>query len=502
MAREARIRLKHLFDRITPGSLVLYPILAVLFFVYRIIPKKSDGWRKSTAVFHRKIPSRYIGCIKNLYLPAPVGGGENFDLIVEKLHHVFSNFKTTHHAVNWKRWFAPRMMWEFVDFLKVELSDQLVRLKFFPDKNFPINELQDPLIAYFESQIAVMLPDINSIPPGNWSFKLEKKLVKMAGDRFREMDPETIELILKRIVSSTWITESGSKEEESVPHSFEKLISPGFGNFYCKLVIRAKEFDLWMQINHISLDGRGAQESMKRIVKSFGQGISPPGDINKISDPIRTREVEIFKQRFDEGITTVDLTVFLDTLAQYESRFGRINPVALMAWCVSLHPAFSNTKFNIPVDIPMTRTKERTVGFVFIRPGYFHKKYEFPISFEKYLSFFNTQFEQVRKRQGANFIFVESASVIHPVILNLFFKIFPNSLEELIGGTCLTLMKGIDTALPPLSDNISSGIIFSFSTDPTIKISNIGVRSFNLDSPQYLSHLGELFSDLDHYLHH
>ena len=501
MASYRNIRLHHLFDRIIPGSILLYPILWFLFLAYKIIRPSSDGWRKSTSVFHRKVSSRYVGAIKNLKIPESNSVKKKIDSIIEELYQVFSNMEIAKYAAKWGKWHTAQIKWEYTDFAKIEVSNNRINsLEFIPDTHFPLQKNIHPLVAFCERKVVELLPDINSNPQINWPWKFEKRLVKLACHQFPKIETQTINKLIKRVLSSIWITVSNPADDFAEYHFFEKYFSPGFGNFFINVVIKLESFDLWLQVNHISIDGRSSTELIKKIGKIFNQNESLPNSDKLPSTKIESTTVSIFNQKFDEGTMLVDLSEFLKIHKTFESQFGKINPVATLAWCVSSHPFFSKIKFNIPVDIPATRTKKRTVGFVFIRPDFFRRKYPFTESFKKYLDFFNTQFKSARKRKEANFIMVDSAAIVHPIILKLFFKLFPKSLEEVIGGLCLTLIKDIDIAIPPLSDNIYGGIVFTISNNPECHISNVGVKSSHLNSEKYLNILKELFSNLNNYL--
>ena len=76
----------------------------------------------------------------------------------------------------------------------------------------------------------------------------------------------------------------------------------------------------------------------------------------------------------------LDFQPFLKVRNDLNKRFGRrakqvISSAALLIWKLAQYREFEDVKFAVPVDLRATPERERTLGFIFIRPSIYLDKH-------------------------------------------------------------------------------------------------------------------------------
>ena len=77
-----------------------------------------------------------------------------------------------------------------------------------------------------------------------------------------------------------------------------------------------------------------------------------------------------------------------------------ITSAALFLWKMAQYDVFHDVKFAVPVDLHAASKRDRTLGFVFIRPNTYFDKSKPDRGFFKFQQEFNRQMLAARNRQS------------------------------------------------------------------------------------------------------
>lgn len=507
-----KICLRNLVDNWNFSAFILYVSLKLLIFIYRILPvSQKDGWRKTTEVHHRNDEAKYIGSLHNLAVqvsPA-LSETEAHSVIIEKLQSVFINVTDLHYALRWRTNACIRIPYHFTDIMEVSYDSEgnVNNLIFHPDIHQPFeSSVDDKLKDMLLEEVQKAYNETRLLQDKKRSLKLYRFLHKrVIGLKTRTAKNELI-TFLERMLSATWISfneEEADAESRMTPHLFTNQKHAGFGllNIRCKHDALFKWMDIWMQFSHIGIDGRAAAKLQGRISSAFGlydPEMSFPGDF-KFHNKFFTFKYP--DRNVFHGCSFIDFGTILTASNKLSEKHGKVLPVALLIWGLAKQPLFKNLKFNIPVDIPASGLLERTVGFVFINPASFYRKYPEDESFVRFNHSFNEQVKGVRNRQIENYYLMQTATMVPHRIIALMLRYLPAGLFAFTGATCVTLMEGIEYAIPSLSDNIHTIIAVSLITKDNNKTACVSIRADSDIAEQILYEIQETVHNISEIFH-
>jgi hypothetical protein len=271
--------------------------------------------------------------------------------------------------------------------------------------------------------------------------------------------------------------------------SFIKFKHPGFGflNILCRLAEDLSEADLWFQFSHIPDDGVPMQEALDDLKREW----NTCGAFNFPSFGCRGREIaelcstDKHRQAVYHTNDLVDFRPLLKLRRELNREYanrpcGSITFGALLIWKMAHYRAFDDVKFAVPVDLKATASRERTLGFVFIRPGMYFDGKKQDGGFLNFQKAFNRQLLNTRKRKSASYELLESYALSAPVIYNFTIRCLHRILCDFVGSVGITIIKEADFFIAPLSDVHTQGFIaisnFLISGEDGSKVCNISIK--------------------------
>ncbi len=165
---------------------------------------------------------------------------------------------------------------------------------------------------------------------------------------------------------------------------------------------------------------------------------------------------------------------FLKIRNQLNKRFGGrakqiISSAALLIWKLAQYREFEDIKFTVPIDLRASGERERTLGFIFIRPCIYFDKHKPDRGFFAFQQEFNRQLFATRKRHGESYALLESFGVAPPWIYAMTSKYLSRTLGEFGGTLGITIIKKADFFVAPASDIHTHGFIaFSNFSLPSV----------------------------------
>jgi hypothetical protein len=508
-SEKSRIRISKLVEDWNISASFLFISTKLVLFFYRIFGHENkDGWRKTTEVHHRNDEAKYIGCLHNLAIdPQQADSKEHVKTyIINTLGKAYRDAADVHFALKWKKHACSRVVHDFADFMEVSFhsSGKIDSLSFFPDQSKPkpsfvddnstrilLNYLKD---AYNKTYL---------IEDKKRSIKLYLELKKTVNMLRHQYSKKETMPYFDRMIRASWINFGLADidgEDRKAPHFFTHQKHAGFGllNIHCKYSAEHTWLDIWMQFSHIGIDGRAAAKFQWKIYQAFGSfdtEISFPKDFifNKKHFLYKYPDRDVF-----HGCSFIDLEPLMKLKQKLHDKTGNILPVTLLIWALARHRIFKDVKFNFPVDIPAHDSKDRTVGFVFIKPEKFQKNDDTGQSFMDFADSINEQIKGVRRRQNENYVFMQSAVVASHSMLESMLKYMSSGLYAFTGDTCITYIENIEYAIPSLSDNINSIIAISLIPKNENTIACVSVRSKTDRVKEILIALNEVVENIEH----
>jgi hypothetical protein len=160
----------------------------------------------------------------------------------------------------------------------------------------------------------------------------------------------------------------------------------------------------------------------------------------------------------------IDFQPFLGLRRELNKHYGQqtkktITVAALLMWRLAQTRAFENIKFAVPVDLRATSKRERTLGFVFIRPAVYFDKYRQDKGFSRFQQEFNRQLRATRKRTSESYGLLESYALLPACVYSASLKLMPSTIGEFVGTVGITIIKKADFFVGPSSDVHYDGFI-------------------------------------------
>ncbi|OQA56393.1 MAG: 3 beta-hydroxysteroid dehydrogenase/Delta 5--_4-isomerase [Candidatus Omnitrophica bacterium ADurb.Bin277] len=496
-------------DRLSPGTIFFFGIVKLLNLLKKAgAGRGEDGWRKVTQCYLRTEQAKFILTVFNLDFRSDLKTKNEMTCDDAKRHFIrrFAKFLKTQplfcQKLEWHRFCAKSGPQPFADIVQAEFdaSGNLLRFepRFDPDDErgrfeaMP-TELKELLFEGLRQvyNATLELPD-KKRPlrlKAEWHRWLSKHSGCFSGEWFKRAKE-----LGERVMSAAFIRfetlPAGLSARGSgrfrVPW-FIRSKHPGYGplTIVCRLTPDLEAADIWIQFSHVPVDGVPAQEVLNKIKKEWGT----KGDLPFPASGYRqdmTPEV-CSSGRTADGTVHVyqclDFQPFLQVRNQLNKRFGGrakqvISSAALLIWKLSQYREFEDIKFAVPVDLRAAGGRERTLGFIFIRPAVYFDKQRADRGFFSFQQEFNRQLFSARKRRGESYRLLEIYTAAPHALYAVTAKFLMRPLQDFVGSLGITIIKKADFFVAPASDVHTDGFIaFSNFTLPSEDGGKVGVVS-------------------------
>jgi len=475
------------------------------------IKPKEDGWRRVTQTYLRTEESKFALTAFRI-----VSNNKTLSLaredVIKKFAKTLKKYPLTNCQLEWSRFSGKSRPKEYTDIVCAEFNKngRLEKIK-------PYLELSGSVDIILVKGIIKIYNDTRNIDDKKRPIALKNKLKewilkhpKYAGQEIRGQAIA----IIDRILSATFISFERmpvpvSDERFSMP-CFIKHKHPGFGifNIICRFTYDLNEVDFWVQCSHIPIDGVPVQEILEDIKKQWGLAgklkLSLPDNEKKPSFELAST------RNADEGIYIVkqfiDFRPFLKLRKGLNERYavqakGNVTAAALFMWRLSQYRPFENIKFAVPVDLRAANQRERTLGFVFIRPSVYFDKYKTDKGFIGFQQEFNRQLRAVGKRRSESYKLLESYALVSPCVYASTLKLLPSAVGEFVGTLGITIIKGADIFIGPFSDIHTDGFIaisnFMIPAEDGSRICSVTIKGRKEKIAAYLDVIKEVAGSED-----
>lgn len=518
-----KLKINALVDKLNPGTIVFFFIVKFLTLLTRIgFKPKEDGWRKVTQSYLRTEKCKFALAVfrLDLWSDSKTTDRRTLELakkhLIERLASFLQQHPSTHWQLCWKRFSAQRQEKHSIDIVHVKFhkNGTLESLVPYLDPENTIDissQLQDTLVkgivkGYNKTKD---LPDkirplILKRQMGKWLLSKPELNTPGINDRSRSF--------IDRVLSAAYIsfekltaTSFDMHEKRFQAPSFIKYKHPGFGflNILCRFTSDLREADLWIQFSHVPIDGVPMQEVLRDLKRRWGvcgdfrfpsPGSKQKSTLELCSTKNAKRETYIIND-------FVDFRPFLKYRRELNRNYahrlqGGITTAALLMWKLSTYRVFEDIKFAVPVDLRATTHRERTLGFVFMRPNIYFDRYRPDRGFLKFQQEFNQQLRATWKRRSESYKLLDSYSLASPAVYSLTSKLLSSVIGEFVGTLGLTIIKKADLFIAPLSDIHKDGFIaisnfFNVAEDGK-KVCSVSIKGPKDKIEQYLEAIKEV----------
>lgn len=502
------------------SSALHFRYLANIFrLLRRLEPRpRNDGWRAAAQSYFRTEHSKFILAAFRLDVWSDIPRRKDMGFegakkhLIERLALFLIDYPITHRGL--------------IDIVCVEFdgNGMMRNIKPYFDRSKDTFEFIDENYRRrLNETIVTAYNRLNAIKDEHRPRHLKKDLVKW----IRKHPPvskkasEEAAYYLERVLNSTFIhfeilpsiDTHGDASRFKYP-DFIKRKHPGFGilNICCRLTEDFREADLWFQISHISIDGVPMQEvlnSLKARWKTCGDLILPSvsGKKKEISPELcSTKGGQNGRYHADQ---LIDFRPLLKIREDLNKRYGTklsspITVISMLGWGLAHHHIFSRRRFLFPIDLPSVNNKERTLGFVSIRPSDYIDNNALKDSFLEYQLKFNRKLHRTHARISGIYKLFEIFALLPAPAYWFMQKFMKNLFPEVLGSVVITTIKDADFFIAPFSDVILDGFIafgnFSIPTKDGKVAGAVSVKTTKDKVKQYLGAVEEVAGDFGKYL--
>ena len=485
-----RLRMDKFTDKLNLSTLFFFGIVKMLELLRKAgVSRNTDGWRKVTQCYLRTEPSRFALAVFGLDLWSDLKGEHErtFDAAkrhcLQRLTQFLKANPIFHSRLQWGPFCAKSRSKGSLDIVETGFSENgdLLHLNPWVDAETDGEKFKVMPAGVKELLLQGIIQVYNGtrnrtdkkhplILKREWKRWLSKRSRDIPGP-WRHPAAEYGE----RILSAAFIRFetlpsdlSGKEAGRFQAPSFIKFKHPGYGvlNIVGRLTPDFREADLWIQFSHIPVDGVPAQEILNDLKKQWGTRGElrfPASGYQKEMTP------EICSTACGrEGIFHVhqffDFQPFLKVRNKLNKRFGRrakqiVTSAALLIWKLAQYKEFEDIKFAIPVDLRATSGRERTLGFIFIRPNAYFDRHRPDRGFFEFQQEFNRQLFATRKRHSESYRLLEAYTAAAPFLYAATTKFLGGPLHEFVGTLGITIIKKADFFMAPASDVHTDGFI-------------------------------------------
>ncbi len=461
-------RIRDMVDQWCPGVLVIMALVKTFQLLGKMgVHGKEDGWRKATRAFmyaeHTKfiIGTFSLDIWSDTRIPERCSPEDASGHIAERLYVFLSGEEAAHEKVCLNGKDQVRARKDQIDITIAEYSGEgdLVR----------IDPRIDPCDDSFENinrkgvEKTIVRAFNSTRKQGDR--KRPASLMKKLRTTLGEGEMDYAERVVTSIFLQFEVKHNDGPDRFDEP-DFRTRLHPGLGlmNILCILRDGLKEADMWFHINHIPIDGVPALEILERQRKQWGvrTEIVYPRIGTGIRFPLHL--ISTGKRRVYRAGSLLDFSRLRDIRNILNNRLGEriggdIPPIALLGWCMEHHDAFRGRKLHIPVDLPRIKGRERTLGFVFVRPSRFFQKDDPEAAFVDFIRYFNDTTSRARERDHVNQCFMDAVALSPIFIFHLTRSLIPGALEEYLGSMGLSVVKTSYVGAGVMPDNSRGGYV-------------------------------------------
>lgn len=497
-------------DKLNLGTWSYFFTVRFLQYLIKVgLRPSEDGWRKVTQCYLRTEHSKFALAVFGLNFMSDLKPSDATSLTAAKRHALTRLMEflrqepRTHYQLTWKPFSVEKEVKKSIDFVHAEFEDSGALKDIAPsldlnDENGSDIEIPSELRSELLQGIITIYNKTRNLGdkfrPLILKRELRRWLLRQSRLNPGIVENQKVHIFIDRILSADFIQferlKSSDKGQNSgrfqVP-TFIRCKHPGFGlmNIVCRFDAELKEVDLWFQFNHIPIDGVPAQEVLNDLKKAWNQNktITFPGnEYDKGMTPVLCSTREGKKGVYHVN-RFVDFKPFLTLRRELNRRCagqlkGAITTAALLIWKMAQYREFEDIKFTVPVDLRATVDRERTLGFVFIRPAVYLDRNKPDRGFFDFQHEFNRQLRGVRKRQSEGYDYLECLALAPPWMYSATAKLMGPALRDFGGTVGITIIKKADFFIAPYSDVHRDGFIaFSSYSLPSEKGGRVGLVS-------------------------
>ena len=493
---------------------------------------KEDGWRTAAQVYLRTEHTKFILAAFRLDLWSDFPAKENVSVGIAKKHLIkrlalfLLDYPITHRQLSWGKFSTKHEKKDPIDIVCAvfKADGTLDSIEPYLDQSHgSFRSISEDYMNLLDRTMVNKYNELNNFKDEYRPRGLKKDLLKWLKShppvpKNRSKDASRY---LKRILNSTFIhfeilTANDTHNDVSrfkYP-DFIKRKHPGFGilNICCRLTGDLKEADLWFQIAHVSIDGVPMQEilnSLKARWKTCGELILPSMSYKKnpiIPELCSTTSGPSGKYHAEKLVDFRPLLKIREELNQkYADKLSSpITVISMLGWGLGQHYIFSKRRFLFPVDLAKSDNRERTLGFVSIRPSKYIDNPGLVDSFLEYQLAFNRKLSRAHARINGIYklfeIFALLPAPVYWFMQRFMIKLFSN----VLGSIVITTIKDADFFVAPSSDVILEGFIafgnFSIPTKDGKIAGIVSVKTTKDNVGLYLNAIEEIAGDFGKYL--
>lgn len=513
-------------DKLNPGTLLFWSVLKILGLLRRMgVAKGRDGWRVVTQSYLRTEQSKFSLTAFNLDLGSGAKGHHERtwatarQYCLKRLMRSLKRHPVLQAELRWSRLCAEKFPKKSFDLVAAdfEKNGNLRSLELYLDSDEvsgPLKTMPLELKKRLSGGIIQVYNQTKDLPDKKRPLVFKRELRRWISQQALSFSTEwkaSAEEYAGRSLSAVFVQFEmfprgpGERSARFKVPPFSKMKHPGFGilSIVCRLSGDFSLVDLWMQFNHMGLDGVPAQEILDEIKKEWGVkgGFSyPAADDREAMFPERVSSGD-----GEGGIFHIhqflDFQPFLRERNEVNKRWGGcegrgVSVVALLVWKLSQYPEFQDVKFAVPVDVCATGSQARTLGFVFIRPSIYYD----PRSADRGLRAFQQAFEgqvvSARKRCSASWKILDAYAAASPGLYALTTRFLLSSLQAFTGAVGVTVIKTADFFTAPSNDGHTSGFIacsnFLLSGEEGSKVCGVSIKGPKEKVTKYMNVLRDV----------
>jgi len=482
-----KIKIHRYADKLNFGTLSFFAIVKSLQFLKWLgLKSTGDGWRKVAQSYLRTEHAKFILATFRLNFWSDANGvaDRSFNsasqLIIGRLKIFFSKHPALHWEIKWGKFCAkgyPKNNNTDIVHATFDKNGRIENITLYLDIPIEAHSLDARLTEILIKEIIKAYNKTRNIPDKKRPLVLQRELKKWLRRTLliNKQLKNNAEQIIDRILSATFIqfeklSESnfGLQVKRFHPPCLTSSKHPGFGliNLLCRFTPDLKEVDLWFQFSHTPVDGVPMQEVLNDLKKEWGRvdifKLPLPADKNIFGPELWSTK------NHNNGVYCIndfiDFQPFLRLRKELNKRYinltkGNITVAALLMWRLAQTRVFEDIKFAVPVDLRETAHHQRTLGFIFIRPGIYFDRGRPDEGFVKFQQEFNRQLRATRKRNSEGYKLLDSYAVLPSFMYSASQKLIPSTIGEFVGTVGITIIKKADFFIGPFSDVHRDGFI-------------------------------------------
>jgi len=520
-------------DRSLSSILRRFSLTNILNWLKRIASRpKKDGWRTAAQSYLRTEHSKFILAAFRLDLWSDAAHQKDMSNALAKKHLIerlalfLIDYPITHRQLRWGKFSTKKEKKDLIDIVCAEFNDNgtLGNIEpYFDTFRNAFESINEDCKKRLNEIIVNTYNKLNNIKDEYRPRRLKKYLMGWALKHALISKNEAKEPAhyLERVLNSTFIHFEILPPDDA--HSdicrfkypdFIKRKHPGFGvlNICCRLTADFREADLWFQIAHVSIDGVPMQEvlnSLKTRWGTCGDLIFPSVSGKKkeiVPELCSTESGRTGRYHADQLIDFRPLLKIREDLNKHyaDKLSSPITVISMLGWGLAHHHIFSRRRFLFPIDLPSVNNKERTLGFVNIRPSYYIENDALEDSFLEYQLEFNRKLYRTQARISGIYKLFEIFALLPSPVYWFMQKFMKNLFSEALGSVVITTIKDADFFIAPSSDVIIDGFIafgnFSIPTKDSKVAGIVSVKTTKDKVRQYLSAVEGVAGDFGRYL--